>query len=131
MKRAGAPFVIVLLLAVTACGRQPGDAADGSSPVTTADNGRPSVAHDPRSMTAIDVATGDLSGLASYAGGRELAPTVYHAATGQAASTTPSAEDAGAAAASEGDTGPSAIPVLPTATENSAAAVPPTGQTPP
>ena len=125
MKSVGVPFVILVLLATVACGRQAsGSAADGSddSTVMSEGDGRPSVPHDPRAMTAIDVATGDLSGLANYAGGRVLAPPAYRAATsGQAVSSAQQAE--GAIAAAQDGIGPQASPAAPATTENSAADV--------
>jgi hypothetical protein len=134
VKRAGTPFVILLLLAATACGKPGaagGNGADDDA-VITADGGRPSVEHDPRAMTAIDVATGDLSGFAHYAGGRAWAPQPNRAASsGEPA--VPAQETTNAVAAVPGDAGPSAIPLVvpPPTTENSAAPATSSGQTPP
>jgi hypothetical protein len=127
VKSAVAPFVILLLLAVAACGRQHGNGAGaGAAPddatVISEGYGRSTVDHDPRAMTTIDVATGDLSGLATYAAGRMVAPPAYRAASaGTTTLAMPLAQEVGgsvAAAQNGADALPS--PAAPATTENSA-----------
>ena len=80
MKSTKLTVALLIMLAGVACHRQPGN-ADANAPVqvgaTRDDSGSP---HDPHAMTAIDVATGDLAGFATYAGGRTYAPPAGHTA---------------------------------------------------
>jgi hypothetical protein len=89
LQRTQLAFAALILLAASGCHRQSGNAsaanalAQGSA--TQADSGSP---HDPHAMTAIDVATGDLAGFATYAGGRTYAPPAGHTAGVPVATTT-------------------------------------------
>ena len=82
---------VPILLAAAACHRQAGNAsaADPSAPAAdslAAGHGETWAAHDAQAMTSIDVATGDLSGFAGYAGGRAFAPPALQASAASGAS---------------------------------------------
>ena len=99
MKIIRVTFAVLALLAATACNRSgqsvpPADSAAGGALASTEDlDHQP--AHDPHAMTAIDVATGDLSGWASYAGDQAIPLAVgrTYPAYGQPAAATEPASD--------------------------------------
>jgi hypothetical protein len=126
VKVARTRFAILILLAAMACNRQPGRSAAGDGtagePAIISDGLSASVAHDPRAMTSIDVATGDLAALANYGAGRAMVSHADRAgaAVGQPAVATldPVVVEQLVAAAQPGGHAGSAAP--PVATENSA-----------
>ncbi len=125
MKIARAPIAILILLVAAACGRQSANSSQAAAPsddstVIIEGYGRPSVPHDPRAMTAIDVATGDLSGLADYAGGRAVPPQVDRPGQSAVAILPAQAADGSVAAAQDGATQQTS-PATPATTENTAA----------
>ena len=81
MKTTQLAFAALILLAAAGCHRRPGTGSAANAlaqgGATEEESGSP---HDPHAMTAIDVATGDLSGFATYAGGRAYAPPAGHTA---------------------------------------------------
>jgi hypothetical protein len=122
------PFAILILLAAAACSRQPGKSSPGDglsedSTVISDGYGRPSVSHDPRAMTSIDVATGDLSGFADYAGGRAIPPPADRAAPSQqAVAALPAQVVEGAVAAAQDGVGELTNAAASPTTENTTAA---------
>src|SRR5258708_34451947 len=79
-------FVVLVLLAAAACnrtGRSPPDLPTEGA-LAPSDDSSHQPAHDPRAMTAIDVATGDLSGWGSYAHDRAIPLAANHARAGNA-----------------------------------------------
>jgi hypothetical protein len=113
LKSTQLAFAVLILLAAAGCHRQAGNAsaanalADGGA--TQENSGPP---HDPHAMTAIDVATGDLAGFASYAGGRTYAPPASHTAGVPVATTTLPTLPLASVAAGDDQVGeqPSAVP---------------------
>jgi hypothetical protein len=85
LKKVELSLVLLILLAAAACHRQPGNASAANAPTQDATQNEGDSRHDPHAMTTIDVATGDLSGFANYAGGRAWAPAISHAGTAPAA----------------------------------------------
>lgn len=67
------------LFAAAACHRSPHNLSATGEPLdVSSDTGVRESTHDPASMTAIDVATGDVAGYASYAGDRAVPVVASH-----------------------------------------------------
>ena len=119
MSKIATAFLALLGLLAAGCHRQAGQEAttpqNGQSAMLP-DSGDQAGSHDPHAMTAIDVATGDLSGWDDYAGGRAVPPAPRSAAATQPAEASLSADLPEGAAPAGSDAGVATESIIPAPT---------------